>query len=141
MAIMSLIAPATKLIGKFIEDKDQKNKLAYEYYKRFDNMFTGPGKVKAGWIDPLPRKQSLEELKENLLICTLNEMIDNMINEELLNEMRVRELKEKSNVVIKEDFYSFINAGQNVLRTLEENGLNHINGKKYLEYLVRHNIM
>ncbi len=30
MAIMSLIAPATKLIGKFIEDKDQKNKLAHE---------------------------------------------------------------------------------------------------------------
>ena len=36
-----------------------KNKLAYEYYKRFDNMFTGPGKVKKGEIEPLPRKAKL----------------------------------------------------------------------------------
>ena len=34
----------------------------------------GPGKVKEGNIDALPRKQTLEELKENLLICPLNEM-------------------------------------------------------------------
>ena len=30
MALTALIAPATKLIGKFIEDKDQKNKLAHD---------------------------------------------------------------------------------------------------------------
>ena len=29
MALLSLIGPATKLLGKFIEDKDQKNKLAH----------------------------------------------------------------------------------------------------------------
>ena len=34
------------------------------------NMFTGPGKVDRGLIEPLPRKQTLEELSENLLICT-----------------------------------------------------------------------
>ena len=58
-----------------------------------------------------------------------------------LNEvsMKVRELNEISKVVIKEDFYSFINNGNNILRTLEENGIN--NGKKYLEYLVKNNIM
>ena len=28
--IQALIAPATKLLGKFIEDKDTKNKLAHE---------------------------------------------------------------------------------------------------------------
>ena len=65
--------------------------------------------------------------------------VNEMINEELLNEMLVRELKQISKVVIKEDFYNFINAGNNVLRTLEENGLDR--GKKYLEYLVKHNIM
>ena len=63
------------------------------------------------------------------------------VNEMILKEMRVRDLKEISSVVMKEDFYTFINAGNNVLRTLEENGLTHINGKKYLEYLVKHNIM
>ena len=59
-------------------DANKKNILAYEYYKRFDNMFTGPGKVKNGEIEPLPRKQSLEELKENLIICPTNEMIDKL---------------------------------------------------------------
>ena len=59
-------------------DAKEKNKLAYEYYKRFDNVFTGPGKVKNGKIEPLPRKQTLEELTENLLICSTNEMIDKL---------------------------------------------------------------
>ena len=53
--------------------------------------------------------------------------------------MKVRELNEISKVVKKEDFYEFINNGNNILRTLEENGIH--NGKKYLSYLVKHNIM
>ena len=60
------------------KDAVEKNKLAYEYYKRFDNVFTGPGIVKHGLIEPLPRKQSLEELTDNLLICPTNEMIDKL---------------------------------------------------------------
>ena len=59
-------------------DAKEKNKLAYEYYKRFDNVFTGPGKVKNGKIEPLPRKQTLEELTENLLICPTSQMIDKL---------------------------------------------------------------
>ena len=59
-------------------DAKEKNKLAYEYYKRFDNVFTGPGKVKNGKIVALPRKQNLEELTENLLICPTNEMVDKL---------------------------------------------------------------
>jgi len=65
-------------LAKDDNDAKEKIKMAYEYYKRFDNMFTGPGKVKEGSVEPLKRKQSLEELKENLLICTLNEMIDKL---------------------------------------------------------------
>ena len=60
------------------KDAKEKNKLAYEYYKRFDNVFTGPGKVKNGKIEPLPRKQNLEELTENLLICPTSQMIDKL---------------------------------------------------------------
>ena len=60
------------------EDAKEKNKMAYEYYKRFDNMFTGPGQVDRGLINPLPRKQSLEELTENLLICPPSELIDKL---------------------------------------------------------------
>ena len=59
-------------------DAKEKNLLAYEYYKRFDNMFTGPGKVNKGLIEPLPRSQSLDEMTENLIICPVNEMIDKL---------------------------------------------------------------
>ena len=65
--------------------------------------------------------------------------VEEMINEEILNEMLVRELKRISAVVVKEDFYEFINKGNNIIRTLEENGIER--PKKYLEYLVRNNIM
>ena len=61
------------------------------------------------------------------------------MNEMVINEMRIRELNEISKVVIKEDFYAFINAGNNMLRSMEERGMG--NGKKYLGYLVKHNIM
>ena len=65
--------------------------------------------------------------------------VENKNTRKKLNEMRQRDLNEISKVVVKEDFYSFINAGNNVLRTLEERGIQ--NGKKYLGYLVKHNIM
>ena len=60
------------------QDAKAKNQLAYEYYKRFDNMFTGPGKVEHGFIEPLPRKQNLKELTENLLICPPSELVDKL---------------------------------------------------------------
>jgi len=60
------------------QDAKEKNLLAYEYYKRFDNMFTGPGKINKGLIEPLPRSQSLEEMTKNLIICPVNEMIDKL---------------------------------------------------------------
>ena len=66
--------------------------------------------------------------------------VEEMISEQLLREaLRVKDLNEMSKTVIKEDFYGFINAGQNILRTLDEKGI--ASGKKYLEYLVKHNII
>ena len=59
-------------------ERRARTEQAYEYYKRFDNVFTGPGIVKHGAIEPLPRKQSIEELAENLLICTPSEMVDKL---------------------------------------------------------------
>ena len=58
-------------------DAKHKVALAYEYYKRFENIKV-PGIVKAGHIEPLPRKQTMEELAENLLICPPAEMIDRL---------------------------------------------------------------
>ena len=66
--------------------------------------------------------------------------VEEMINEQLLKEaLKVKELNEISQTIIKEDFYGFVNAGQNILRTLDENNIP--KGKKYLEYLVKHNII
>ena len=65
--------------------------------------------------------------------------VDDMIQKEMISEMRIRELNDISKVVRKEDFYDFINKGNNILRSLEDSGIN--NGKKYLAYLVKHNIM
>ncbi len=62
------------------DEADAREKLAitYDYYKRFDNVFGGPGIVSNGMIDPLPRKQTMEEMAENLLICPPGEMIDRL---------------------------------------------------------------
>lgn len=49
---------------------------AYEYYGRFDNVHTGPGEVENGCIIALPCVQSIEELEQNLLIGTPNQLID-----------------------------------------------------------------
>ena len=54
--------------------------------------------------------------------------------------MRQRTLNEISSIVLKEDFYGFINSGQNMLRQLEGK-FEMREAKKYLEYLVKNNIM
>lgn len=51
---------------------------AYNHYSRFDNVFTGPGIVDNGMTRALPRKQSVEELGNNLLVCTPSEMVDRL---------------------------------------------------------------
>ena len=86
---------------------------------------------------PAPEIQAPEPEGEST--SDTDKEMNEVINEALINEMRVRDLNEISKVVIKEDFYAFINAGNNILRTMEQKGMG--NGKKYLGYLVKHNIM
>ena len=59
-------------------ERQEKLAAAHSYYSRFDNVYTGPGIVDHGMIRELPRKQSMEELGESLLICTPQEMIDKL---------------------------------------------------------------
>ncbi|MDG3580572.1 LLM class flavin-dependent oxidoreductase [Rhizobium sp. YJ-22] len=58
--------------------KREKLAEAQYHYTRFDNVFTGPGIVDAGMARVLPRKQTLAELEQNLLICTPQEMTDKL---------------------------------------------------------------
>ena len=52
--------------------------MAHDYYSRFDNVFTGPGIVNHGDVEPLARAQPIEALEENLIICQAEEMVDRL---------------------------------------------------------------
>ena len=64
------------VVAKDKADAERKTRLAYEYYGRFNNVFTGPGIVENGTIKSLPQKQTIEELSRNLIICPASEMVD-----------------------------------------------------------------
>nr|WP_316652544.1 LLM class flavin-dependent oxidoreductase [uncultured Gellertiella sp.] len=59
-------------------DAREKLERAHDYYKRFDNVYSGPGLVHKGAITPLPRNQTVEELGQSLLICEAGEMIERL---------------------------------------------------------------
>ncbi len=61
-------------VAKDKEDTRRALEFCYNYFKRFDNAFGGPGIVKDGCLKALPRKQSIEELAENVLIGTSDEV-------------------------------------------------------------------
>jgi alkanesulfonate monooxygenase SsuD/methylene tetrahydromethanopterin reductase-like flavin-dependent oxidoreductase (luciferase family) len=66
------------------QDAERKLALAYGYYGRFHNVFTGPGIVERGAIKALPQKQTLDEFRQNIIICPPAEMIDRLkVYEEL----------------------------------------------------------
>ena len=44
--LLKLSMQRMMFVAKDQDDVEKKNRLAYEYYKRFDNMFTGPVKLK-----------------------------------------------------------------------------------------------
>jgi hypothetical protein len=67
--------------------------------------------------------------------------VEEMIQSEMINEMRIRELNDASKIINKDDFYRFINAGNNIIRDMEEAGKSKAEAKKYLAYLTKHNIM
>ena len=59
-------------------DAREKLELAQDYYMRFDNVWSGPGIVDKGAIRPLPRRQTMDELGQSILICEAAEMIDRL---------------------------------------------------------------
>lgn len=59
-------------------DRMRKVRQANDYYSRFDNVSSGPGIVDGGMIRPLPRKMTLGETAENLVIETPSAMLDKL---------------------------------------------------------------
>ncbi|HEV7610375.1 MAG TPA: LLM class flavin-dependent oxidoreductase [Steroidobacteraceae bacterium] len=82
-------------VAKDDADVRRKLDLAYDYYGRFQNVFTGPGIVEQGVIKALPLKQSKDDLRESLLICTASEMIDRL---KAYEELGVDELIVNGNI-------------------------------------------
>ena len=60
------------------EHKRRALQIAYHYYSQFDNVFTGPGIVRNGFIEALPREQTMEQLDDNLLIGPPSEIADKL---------------------------------------------------------------
>ncbi len=77
-AHLTLSLSRVAFICKSAKQRQVKIEQANRYYSRFDNVFTGPGIVENGMIKPLPRKQTIDELAQSLLICTPQEMIDKL---------------------------------------------------------------
>ncbi len=77
-ADLTLSISRVAFVARNETDRNAKIDIAHGYYSRFDNVYTGPGIVERGAIKPLPRSQTVEELAENLLICTPSEMIDRL---------------------------------------------------------------
>ncbi|UXX81515.1 LLM class flavin-dependent oxidoreductase [Roseovarius pelagicus] len=59
-------------------EKQRMLEKAADYYDRFDNVFTGPGIVQNGQIEPIRKNRSMEDLSRSLLICERDEMIDRL---------------------------------------------------------------
>jgi alkanesulfonate monooxygenase SsuD/methylene tetrahydromethanopterin reductase-like flavin-dependent oxidoreductase (luciferase family) len=65
-------------VAKNDADAREKLQLAYQYYGRFHNVFSGPGIVEHGAIRHLPLKQTMDEFKQNIIVCTAAEMVDRL---------------------------------------------------------------
>jgi alkanesulfonate monooxygenase SsuD/methylene tetrahydromethanopterin reductase-like flavin-dependent oxidoreductase (luciferase family) len=65
-------------VAKNDADAREKLQLAYQYYGRFHNVFSGPGIVEHGAIRYLPLKQTMDEFKQNIIVCTAAEMVDRL---------------------------------------------------------------
>jgi len=91
-------------VAKNDADAMTKLELAYDYYGRFHNVFTGPGIVENGAIKHMPLNQTMEEFKTSIIICSASEMVDRL---KVYEELGV------------DDFIMNVNIGHNAEEGLE----------------------
>ena len=129
--------PRENTIGFFIPLSQIKNLIVSALSgKKSPSPSPKPKPTPKPAVPPTPPTQLTPPAPKEDEKDSINEMIDEQL---LLEAMRVKDLNEISSKVYKEDFYGFINAGQNILRTADDHGMPY--GKKYLEHLVKHNII
>ena len=79
MSRIILLRARRRYCARDAADARDKLERAHEYYKRFLNVRErNPAVVTRGCIEPLPYRQTLEELDANLIVCPPAEMIDRL---------------------------------------------------------------
>lgn len=75
-----LILQASRAAFVTTSDAHRRSKLeqAQHHYGQLDNMYTGPGLIDQGMVRSLPRSQTIDELAENILVCSAAEMVDRL---------------------------------------------------------------
>jgi len=70
-------------------DADEKVAMSYENHRRFCNVYDTPGTVKDGAIVPIDVEESIDDVRDALLIGTASEVIDKLGTYE---DLRVKDL-------------------------------------------------
>ncbi len=65
-------------VAKDEAETQEKVEMAYENHRRFCNVFDTPGTVRDGAIVPIDVKESVEDVRDALLIGTASELIDKL---------------------------------------------------------------
>lgn len=75
-----LILQASRAAFVTTSDAHRRVKLeqAQEHYGQLDNVYTGPSLIDQGMVRSLPRAQTLDELSENILVCSAAEMVERL---------------------------------------------------------------
>lgn len=75
-----LILQASRAAFVTTSDAHRRAKLeqAQEHYGQLDNMYTGPGLIDHGIVRSLPRSQTVDELAENIFVCSAGQMVDRL---------------------------------------------------------------
>lgn len=75
-----LILQASRAAFVTTSEAHRRAKLAQaqHHYGQLDNLYTGPGLVERGMAHALPRAQTIDELAENILVCSASEMVDRL---------------------------------------------------------------
>jgi alkanesulfonate monooxygenase SsuD/methylene tetrahydromethanopterin reductase-like flavin-dependent oxidoreductase (luciferase family) len=76
-------------VAKDAGDAREKVQIAYENHQRFCNVFDTPGTVRDGAIVPIEVAESLDDVRDALLIGTADELIDKL---GAYDELRIQDL-------------------------------------------------
>lgn len=76
-------------VAKDKKDAEEKVQLAYENHQRFTNVFETKGTIKNGAIIPIKTQESIDDVRDALLIGTASQIVDKLA---IYEDLRVQDL-------------------------------------------------